>query len=323
MKILGLSCGRKMQNTEILVKEALMGAEEAGAEVQFISMLGLEIKPCIFCKNCKLQSEGECIIKDDDGNYLYNVIMDYEGLILGSPVYSLTPPGILKMFEDRMMGPKTDKAFILEMKKLGEKDRMGNPRYIDGRIFKRRVGAFISLGGAITPDWLSFGLPLLHTMTFPPQIDLVDQMQVTGAGLKGHSVMLDNAIARAHKLGRNVAETLSKPIEKMKWLGDEPGTCPVCHSNLLIIGKRNPVICPICGSKGTIKIDGDNISVTFTKKERERSRLTMAGKYEHWVELGNNARAAEKASLNEIEKRLKKYRGYAEKAKPARKSKSK
>ena len=30
MKVLGLTCGRKMSNTEILVKEALMGAEEMG-----------------------------------------------------------------------------------------------------------------------------------------------------------------------------------------------------------------------------------------------------------------------------------------------------
>lgn len=156
MKVLGLSCGRKMQNTEILVKEALMGAEEAGAEVQFVSMLSLKIKPCLFCKSCKLQTKGECIIKDDDGNFLYNLIMDNDGLILGAPVYSLTPPGILKMFEDRMMGPKTDKAFNLEMKKLGGKDQMGNPRYIDERVFKRRVGAFISLGELPHPT----GFPL-------------------------------------------------------------------------------------------------------------------------------------------------------------------
>jgi predicted amidophosphoribosyltransferase len=149
-------------------------------------------------------------------------------------------------------------------------------------------------------------------MTFPPQIDVVDQMQVTGAGLKGHTVMLDKAVSRARKLGRNVAETLSKPIEEMKWLGDDSGTCPVCHSNVLIVGKRNPIMCPICGSKGTIKIDGDNISVTFTKKEQERSRLTIAGKHEHWDELMNNMKSAKNADLDEIAKRLKKYQGYAE-----------
>ncbi len=30
MKVLGLACGRRLSNTEILVKEALMGAFETG-----------------------------------------------------------------------------------------------------------------------------------------------------------------------------------------------------------------------------------------------------------------------------------------------------
>ncbi len=316
MKVLGLSCGRRMQNTEILVKEALMGAEEAGAEVQFVSMLALDLKPCLFCRPCKLEKDGECIIKNDDGKFLRDLILDNDGLILGSPVYSLTPPGILKMFEDRMLGPKTDKAFNVEMKKLGGRDQWGNPRFIDERIFKRRAGAFISLGGATTPNWLSFGLPLLHTMTFPPQIDVVDQMQVTGAGRMGHTVMLDDVRARARRLGRNVAETLNKPIEEMKWLGDDPGTCPVCHSNVLTVGKQNPIECPICGIKGTLKVDGNKITVKFSKKEQERSRLTMAGKYEHWVELDQNMKATQKVDMKEIERRLVKYKGYAEVAKP-------
>lgn len=38
MKILGLTCGRKMSNSEILVKEALMGAEELGAEVELVRL---------------------------------------------------------------------------------------------------------------------------------------------------------------------------------------------------------------------------------------------------------------------------------------------
>src|SRR4030042_4872399 len=199
MRVLGLACGRKMQNSEILVKEALMGAEELGVDVEFINMLSLEIKPCLFCKVCKVQTEGKCVIKDD-GQFLYDRIMECDGLILGAPVYSLTPPGILKMFEDRMMGPKTDVAFAIEARKLGASDFRGIPRFIDERLFKKRVGAFISLGGASTPNWLSFGLALLHTMTFPPQIEIIDQMQVTRVVQFGHVAMNDKGLARARKL---------------------------------------------------------------------------------------------------------------------------
>jgi multimeric flavodoxin WrbA len=52
MKLLGLSCGRKMQNTEVLVKEAMRAAEELGADVGMIRLLDLNIKPCTGCVNC-------------------------------------------------------------------------------------------------------------------------------------------------------------------------------------------------------------------------------------------------------------------------------
>jgi len=52
MKVLGLACGRKMSNTEILVKEALMGAEETGAEVELVRLMDLNIKPCTGCNSC-------------------------------------------------------------------------------------------------------------------------------------------------------------------------------------------------------------------------------------------------------------------------------
>jgi multimeric flavodoxin WrbA len=316
MKVLGLSCGRKMQNTDILIKEALMGAEEKGADVEFINMLSLELKPCLFCKDCKVQSTGKCII-NDDGQFLYDRIMECDGFILGAPVYSLTPPGILKMFEDRMMGPKADVAFAIEAKKLGANDFRGTPRFIDERLFKKRVGAFISLGGASTPNWLSFGLALLHTMTFPPQIELVDQMQVYRVGQFGHVAMNPKPLARARKLGRHVAEALGARTGKLslKWRGDEMGTCPVCHSNLLTVKDTNPIECPICGISGTIKVTGKKIKVTFSKKEQERSRLTIPGKREHFIELTQNY-GSMRPDLKAIGKKLEKYRGYAESKKP-------
>jgi uncharacterized Zn finger protein (UPF0148 family) len=199
--------------------------------------------------------------------------------------------------------------------------RFGGPRHIDERVFKPRFGAFISLGGASTPNWLSFGLALLHTMTFPPQINLVDQMQVLALSQNGHVVLNEKALARARKLGRNVAEAMKKPVEQLKWMGDEPGTCPACHSNLLTVGKRNPIECPICGIRGTIKVEGDEIKVTFSPEEQARSRLTIAGKREHFVELTENGKMLmQRTDLAQIPQRVEKYKGYKEVKKPKRKT---
>ena len=60
MKVLGLTCGRRMGNTEVLMKEALMGAEEMGAEVELIRMLDLDIGYCRQCKKCLWFTEDYC-----------------------------------------------------------------------------------------------------------------------------------------------------------------------------------------------------------------------------------------------------------------------
>lgn len=75
MKVLGLTCGRKMSNTEILVKEALMGAEEAGAEVEIVRLMDLSIKPCTGCNSCVISlfekgGSGDCVIKGDDFGFI-------------------------------------------------------------------------------------------------------------------------------------------------------------------------------------------------------------------------------------------------------------
>lgn len=288
MKLLGLSCGRKMENTEVLVKEALMGAEESGAEVGMMRLLELDIKPCTGCTSCAQSliqgGAGKCVIKDDL-HILDEQLMECDGVVLGAPVYVLGPPGLLKVICDRI-GPSHDVSWRMEAKKIRAAKGKSQDKGPDERSFKKRVAGFISVGGASTPNWLSLGLPLMNLFTFPSHITVVDQMQVLATTQYGNVVMNELAIARARSLGRNVAEAMGKPISDVEWTGDEPGTCPVCHSNLLIVTRRNPVECPICGIKGVLKIDGDEITVTFDEEEQKRSRLTLAGKLEHFHEIG-------------------------------------
>ena len=49
MKILGISGGTKNGNNDAMCKEALMGAKEAGAEVEFINLNELHIEHCTGC----------------------------------------------------------------------------------------------------------------------------------------------------------------------------------------------------------------------------------------------------------------------------------
>ena len=46
MKVLGISFGRKLGNTEVMVKQALKVCENAGHAIKFIRADDLNIKPC-------------------------------------------------------------------------------------------------------------------------------------------------------------------------------------------------------------------------------------------------------------------------------------
>ena len=283
MKLLGISCGRRMGNSEILLREALMGAAELGIETEVLCLLDVDVKPCIGCKVCPAEITGkeDCVIKDD-AVFVWNKIMDCDGLIISGPVYCLTPPGYLLLIRDRLFGSKSDVAWMMERKKL---KAQGEKVFVDERCFKTRPGAFISVGGSVTPDWLSLGLSIFQTMTFSIQLEVIDELMVLGTNIiEGQVLLNDAAMERAHKMGRNVGAVMGKPAAEMKWQGNEMGTCPVCHGNEITIKGKNPVQCPICGIYGELQVVNGEIKVIFSEEEKKRSRLTIAGKMEHWDE---------------------------------------
>ena len=99
MKILGLSCSpRRQGNTEILIDEALKGAQLEGAEVELYSVSGKSIEPCDGCRACN--DTGECHIKDDMQD-IYNKIVEADGIIFGAPIYMYTMSAQAKAILDR------------------------------------------------------------------------------------------------------------------------------------------------------------------------------------------------------------------------------
>ncbi len=307
MKILGLTCGRPMGNTEVLMKEALMGAEEKGAEVELVRMLDLDIRYCKQCKNCLWTQKGPeyCPIKDD-APFLYNKIMDSDGFILGTPLYCWSPPGQVFVIRDRLLGPRVDKAFAIEAKKGTGRMRLGT---FDERLFKTRVGAFIVDGGAHTTS--QFGLAPLNTLTFGLEVTIVDQLLVFNlTSTPGAVTLVDKSIKRAHKLGQNVAETLGKEAKDVEYKGVEhPGTCPVCHNYMMMVRDTDIVECAVCNIFGKVTIKDGKLTINFPKEEQEVSRLGFEGKRRHGDEIMDVVKTLQ-PRFGEIPEKMEKYKAY-------------
>lgn len=101
MKVIGLvGSPRNGSNTEILIKEALRGANEAGAETKSFNLSEMDINPCKACMNCKRHA-GECATADDM-QIIYDEIKKADAFILGSPVYMWQMSAQAKIFTDRL-----------------------------------------------------------------------------------------------------------------------------------------------------------------------------------------------------------------------------
>ncbi len=99
MKVVGVVCSpRTGGNTEILVKEALAGAEDAGSSVELITLANKAIALCDACRSCL--KTGECHFKDDMME-IYKKFQEADGIILGTPVYFLNVSAQAKLLIDR------------------------------------------------------------------------------------------------------------------------------------------------------------------------------------------------------------------------------
>jgi flavone/flavonol reductase len=321
MKVLGISCGRRMSNTEIMVKEALMGAEEAGAEVSFLRLQDYYIKPCTGCNSCVIDlmekgGSGACVLRNDDFPFIDDLIMECDGLVLGSPIYEKSPTGQLKTLEDRM-GPSHDQGFRIIAQKIREEKGITTGTGPDPRAFKRRTASLIAVGGS---EWDTLALPIMGMFSLTMQIEVVDRILINWIGLPKVVALHDDKLARAHRSGRHVVESHSTPDGEAEYIG-EPGVCPLCHSKLIEVRHADdpyPCICGLCGVRGTLTTAADGkVRFTVSDEDRPRSHLFLSGKFEHLQELADVS-LKPPANYGEAGPRSMKYRNYLTPLKPVR-----
>jgi multimeric flavodoxin WrbA len=276
MKLLGLTDGRPMGNSEVLLKEAMMAAEEVvkGLEVETIRLQYLTIKPCIGCWKCNNPKikEWRCIHdKTDHMSYLVKKISEADGILFSFPAYAITAPSTFFAIRDRLVPGR---------------------RSIER---KPRVAGYMTVGGS---DWINQCLPLVPIWLWTV-CKTVDQMFIPFTDALGLVALNEGAMARARKVGRNVgkamlmdydkvdyvgdgmkvseaekkylAKVTEEPEDYVKWVMEEEDHCPVCHSNLLQL-RGNRVKCAICDVRGDIKIVNGKIKVTYDKKGLEQVR---------------------------------------------------
>jgi len=90
--------GRPRENTAQLVNSFAKGAEEAGHQVEIVSLLKNEVKGCLGCNACRY---GKPCVQKDAFNLIVPKIKDADMIVFASPLYFWTLSSRLKAFIER------------------------------------------------------------------------------------------------------------------------------------------------------------------------------------------------------------------------------
>ncbi len=190
MKVLGIfGSPRRGGNTELLLEEALRGAEKEGAKVERLYLSDFTIIPCKECHGC--DDTGRCIILDDMEK-IYPKLLEADVLILASPIFFYGVTAWTKALIDRSQALWARK-YLLKDPSLGKEG-------------KKRKGFFISLGA--TKGQKVFEGSILTVKYFFDTLnaDYAGDLLFRGVEYKGDILKHPEALQQAFEAGRRLVQ---------------------------------------------------------------------------------------------------------------------
>ena len=185
---------RRNGNTATLLKQAVAGARDTGAEVREFVLRDLKMSPCLEIYKCK--ENGRCAIQDDLQR-IQDEMLAADGLILASPIFFYTVSAHTKILMDRCQSCWVKKYWI-------DKTPFGK------RPMKRK-GLFISVGA--TRGKKLFDGALLTVRYFFDVLDMAlwRSLLYRSLDLEGDVLNHTDYLEEAYRAGREFAGALSPP----------------------------------------------------------------------------------------------------------------
>ncbi|MDE5554890.1 MAG: flavodoxin family protein [Muribaculaceae bacterium] len=190
MKVIGVNgSARSDGNTAIIISKVFEPLNDAGIDTELIQLADYDVRPCRACFGCK--GRGNCVFKGDDFAELFAKLINSDGFILGSPVYSADVSAKMKAFLER-----------------GGVVVATNPG-----LLRYKVGASVAAvrrgGGMTTVDTMN------HFMLNKEMIIVGSTYWNMVYGRDAGDVLNDDeGMANMRNLGQNMAWILSKTMER-------------------------------------------------------------------------------------------------------------
>jgi multimeric flavodoxin WrbA len=188
VRVLGLfGSPRRGGNTEILLEEALRGAEKEGAKVERLYLSDFTITPCKECHGC--DETGDCVILDDMEK-IYPKLLEADIVILASPIFFYGVTAWTKALIDRSQALWVRK-YLLKDPRLGKEG-------------KKRKGFFISLGATKGKKVFEGSILTVKYFFDTLNADYAGDLLFRGVESKGDILKHPEALQQAFEAGRKL-----------------------------------------------------------------------------------------------------------------------
>ena len=197
MKVLGISTSPRIQsNSDMLLREALAGAESVNAESVYIRLSDYNIGPCIACNAC--HATGLCRIHDDY-QLLLQKMLDADRLVFATPLFFMSVCAQAKMLIDRGQCMWVNQYILKKKLFAPERDRRAMVIAVGGSKSKNQ---FESVRLTMVSYFNSLEMNYSYNL-FISKIDAPGEIQKHPSALK-----------EAYRLGREFAAADMPPPEK-------------------------------------------------------------------------------------------------------------
>jgi hypothetical protein len=194
---------------------------------------------------------------------------------------------------------------------------------IDPKYLKEKVVSFMGIGGS---DWATRIQCDFNTSALTPKWTVIDNECFQWSL---DIIMNDEAIARAHQIGANLAQAAKKiadgtfvpaaGIFNEDYQGPA-GVCPYCHSNNFFLREDGVAVCCLCGTEGVMKnVDGKYVFEFDADTWLPHAHDSISGKFIHGDDIQRNeGKARASMATDEAKARKAKYKDFIQSSKPER-----
>jgi multimeric flavodoxin WrbA len=198
-RVLGISASPRCGgNSDLLLREALSGAEQTGSAVEYLRLCDYKIEACSECYNCS--ATGECPTKDDYPSIL-GKMLEADRIVFATPVFFLTVPAQAKLLIDR--GQCLWVRHTLLHQPLFEPKR-------------DRRGIIIAVGGSRSRRQFEGVRQPIQSCFEYLEVDYLGSLCINQVDEKGAVLKRPDALPMAYRLGRILAAGARMPRRPIK-----------------------------------------------------------------------------------------------------------